>query len=122
MLVKIDGYYLTLGTFTLAQNGTGDNYFIWLHGAKEGWNLSPQQSLEIKTILDEAIAAQQTIQQQVEAMNKQQAELQAKAQEIAAYETQLMQKAAQVDAAYAAMQQNKSPVILPPGFGRKHRG
>lgn len=116
MLIKVGSLYLTLGTFVYDRRGG----YIYQGGQRI--EVEPTHVGEIEHILDEAIAAQQTIKQQVEAMNKQQAELQAKAQEIAQYEQQLMQKAAQVDAAYTAMQQNKSPVILPPGFGRKHRG
>lgn len=115
MLVKVGSLYLTLGTFTYdAHTRT-----LYLHQGSS-LNLRDSEAVELERILDEAIAAQQTIKQQVEAVNKQQAELQAKAQEIATYEQQLMQKAAQVDAAYAAMQQqSKSPVIVAPGFGRK---
>lgn len=119
MLVKVGRFYLTLGTFSLSQWDNG-GWCLKIHGAMDGSiALTEEESSAIIRILDNAIAAQKTIEQQVEAVNKQQAELQAKAQEIAAYEQQLMQKAAQVDAVYAAMQQQKSPVILPPGFGRK---
>lgn len=114
MLIKVGSLYLTLGTFTYSAGSRR----VFVNGGAE-MILTEPESESLTRILDEAIAAQQTIQQQVEAMNKQQAEIQSKAQEIAAYEQQLMQKAAQVDAAYAAMQQQKSPVILPPGFGRK---
>jgi hypothetical protein len=120
MLVKVGRFYLTLGTFALFTRDNG--FYDLILAGNLPINLDRTEGLELERILDEAIAAQQTIKQQVEAVNKQQAELQAKAQEIAQYEQQLMQKAAQVDAAYTAMQQNKSPVILPPGFGRKHRG
>lgn len=118
MLIKVDGMYLTLGTFSLIDGGeTGTE--IWIHGVNRPFPLSLSDADQIYAILDDAIANQSTLQVQIETVNKQHAELQSKAQEIAAYEQQLMQKAAQVDAAYAAMQQQKSPVILPPGFGRK---
>ncbi len=118
MLIKVGSLYLTLGTFTY----DAFNNHIHVHGGAQVLETTSEDGAELERILGEAIAAQQTIAQQVEAMNKQQAELQAKAQEIAAYEQQLMQKAASVDAAYAAMQQQKSPMILPPGFGRKRNG
>lgn len=118
MLIKIGSLYLTLGTFTY----TANTREVYLHGSQVALPLIADEPVELERILDETIAAQKTIAEQVAAINQQQAELQAKAQEIAQYEQQLMQKAAQVDAAYAAMQQQKSPVILPPGFGKRGRG
>lgn len=118
MLVKVAGMYLTLGTFSVMDGGESGT-MLYLHGAEQPIFIDPDDAANLYAILDEAIANQSTLQTQIETVNKQHAELQAKAQEIAAYEQQLMQKAAQVDAAYAAMQQQKSPVILPPGFGRK---
>lgn len=116
MLIKVGSLYLTLGTFAFNYSEA----LVYSEGAEIA--LSHEVAAELKTTLDQAIADQATLQSQIEAVNKQHAELQAKAQEIAQYEQQLMQKAAQVDAAYAAMQQQKSSVILPPGFGRKGRG
>lgn len=112
MLVKVGRFYLTLGTFIYNAE------MMTIHSGNQVIQLEGHEATTLQSIFCDVIAAQQTIQQQVEAVNKQQAELQVKAQEIAQYEQQLMQKAAQVDAAYAAMQQNKSPVILPPSFGK----
>lgn len=116
MLIKVGSLYLTLGTFTYEGGIRG-----FVHCFGQMIELSPEDAQELERILDQAIANQSTLQSQIEAVNKQHAELQAKAQEIAAYEQQLIQKAAQVDAAYAAMQQQKSPVILTPGFGMKRK-
>lgn len=114
MLIKVGSLYLTIGTFIFERRGLGRVYF-----AGQTIELLVQDANALEAILDKAIADQTTLQSQIEAVQKQGAELNEKMQQLAVYEKDLMQKAAQVDAAYAAMQQQKSPVIVPPGFGRK---
>lgn len=122
MLIKIGNHRINFAHVTDIQQSADGT--VYLHNAGSGGAvmLIEGDAVTALAIWDQMAADQITLQSQIEAVNKQSTELQAKAQEIAAYEQQLMQKAAQVDAAYAAMHQQKSPVILPPGFGRKQRG
>lgn len=114
MLVKVGSLYLTLGTFIFNEH-SGDIIFH-----DHTIPLSHESEVELKAVLDSVIAAQQSIDEQVKLQKEATEKLNSELQRIAAYERDLMQKAAQVDAAYAAMQQQKSPpMILPAGFGRK---
>lgn len=113
MLIRLGSLYLTIGTFTYdCRNRT-------IYYGNQSLALQGDDAIELEAILNKAITDQSTLQKQIEAVQKQGAEFTEKMQSLADYEQQLAQKAAQVDAAYAAMQQQKSPVILPPGFGRK---
>lgn len=110
MLIKVGSLYLTLGTFNYR---TTDKRLFMPSGDEV--RILPEEAAELEHILEQIIEGQSTIKAQSE-------ELAMKLQQVAQYEKELMQKAAQVDTAYAAMQQQKSPMILPPGFGRKGRG
>lgn len=120
MLIKIADYYLTVGTFTYDAH----LQTVYLH---EGTSLTlkDDNAKELQSILDEAIAAQKTVSQivteqraQDEQLNKRAEQLNAQIAQVTAYENELKQQAAMLD---AAQKQMKSPMVIPPGFGRKRR-
>lgn len=113
MLIKAGSLYLTIGTF-IYDEGPGE-----LHFNGKVIQLPHKAEVELKAVLDSVIAAQQTIDEQVKIQIEKTNQLNTEIAKIAQYEKDLMAKAAQVDAAYAAMQHQKSPVIVPPSFGRK---
>lgn len=114
MLIKVGSLYLTLGTFNYNAH-TKEIYTTGHHFPihdKSTWE-------ELERILDEAIAAQQSIDAQVKQQIEKTAELNEQIKKIAAYEQELQQKEAQLIAAHQAVERQKSPMIIPPGFGRK---
>ena len=115
MLIKIGSLYLTMGTFSFSAE-TQTLYF-----AGGGGKLSNADSAELVRLLDDYIAKQATWQQQIDAVNKQSADFAAKMEQLAAYEQQLMQKAAQVDAAHAALNNKVVGVGAMPALGNGGR-
>ena len=101
MLVKVGRYYLTIGTFTYSE----ETNQVLLSGG-EKILLSKSEFDELGRILDEYIADQATLKQQIAAVQAQGAELAARMQQVAAYEQQLNQAAEQ-------LQRQKSPVWTP---------
>lgn len=122
MLIKVGRFYLTLGTFSVRQ--AEHHAELIIHGASDmASNLTGNEASELLRILDDHIAKQATLQQQIDAVNKQSADFAAKMEQFAAYEQHLMQKAAQVEQAHAALNNKVVSVGAMPAFpgngGRK---
>ncbi len=119
MLIKVGRFYLTLGTFNVGRFPDGTYYLNMQAGRLQ--DLTDTEAAELCALLDSHIAKQTTLQQQIEAVNKQAADFAAKMEQLAAYEQQLMQKAAQVEQAYAAMNNKVVGVGAMPAFGNGGR-
>ena len=117
MLIKVGSLYLTLGTFTY----DAGNRLIFSAGS-EPIRISESETQELERILDEAIAGQKTVEQIVTEQQAQLTELQKRAEVLQQRETYVEGLCLQAQQVITASQQQKSPMILPPGFGRQRRG
>lgn len=121
MLVKIgdDRINLSHVTFIYDEGGICNVYFT---NNRESLKFEGEECKQLLAAWDEWAADQANLKESITRYNKLAEDFNAKLQELAQYERELMQKAAMLDAA-----QSKSAIVppggvmLPPGFGRRKR-